>query len=336
MNTQIYEWIKGIPKIDLHVHLDGSLRMDTLFELYPEDISREKLLNRVIAPEKCTSENALGEYLRSFDETLKVMQTKEALRRISRELCEDAAAENVKYMEVRYAPIFHQQKSMTLEEVVESVLDGLNDGKKSGIETGLILCCMRHHDPKISKKIVELAVNFIDRGIVGVDLAGGEIGNPPEVHKEAFEIAKKSGLGITIHAGEVCCPENIKKSIEMGATRIGHALHLHEDLYDVVRDNEIALDLCPTSNVQMGVKDFKNHPLKTFFANELLVTINTDNRLISNTAMTNEIYQMVIAQNLSNDDIIKIVLNGVMASFVNSGKRDEILNQFKKQLFDMG
>jgi len=332
MNSQLHEWIKNIPKVDLHTHLDGSLRVDTLLELFPEDISREELLRRVVAPEKCTSEDALGEYLQSFDVTLKVMQTKEALSRISRELCEDAAAENVKYMEVRYAPIFHQQESLTLEEIVESVLDGLNDGKKFGIESGLILCCMRHQGPDVSKKIVELAVDFMDRGVVGVDLAGGEIGNPPEVHKEAFSIAKKSGLSITIHAGEVCCPENIRKSIEMGATRIGHGVYLNEDLYDIVRDNEVALELCPTSNIQMGVKDFKAHPLKEFYDNGLFVTINTDNRLVSNTTMTNEIYQMAIAHNLSKDDIIKIVLNGMKAAFVDSDKKEELLNQFKNKL----
>lgn len=332
MSTQIYDWIKNIPKIDLHVHLDGSLRVGTLLELCPEDISREDMLKRVVAPDKCTSEDALGEYLQSFDVTLKVMQTKEALRRISRELCEDAAAENVKYMEVRYAPIFHQQESLTLEEIVESVLDGLNDGKKFGIESGLILCCMRHQGPDVSKKIVELAVDFMDRGVVGVDLAGGEIGNPPEVHKEAFSIAKKSGLGITIHAGEVCCPENIRKSIEMGATRIGHGVYLNEDLYDIVRENEVALELCPTSNIQMGVKDFKVHPLKEFYDNGLLVTINTDNRLVSNTTITNEIYQIAKAHNLSKDDIAKIVLNGVKAAFVDSDKKEELLNKFRKEL----
>ena len=332
MDNKVFEWIEKIPKIDLHVHLDGSLRIDTLLDLYPDPITRDEVLKRVVAPEKCTSEDALGEYLKSFDETLKVMQTKESLRRISKELCEDAALENVKYMEVRFAPIFHQEQSLTLEEIVQSVLKGFDDGKKYGIETGLILCCMRHQGPNISKRIAELAIDFMDKGVVALDLAGGEIGNPPEMHKEAFSMVKDAGLNITIHAGEVCCPENIKSSIDMGATRIGHGLYLDESVYNFVKDKEVALELCPTSNVQMGIKDFESHPFKKFYDNGLMVTINTDNRLVSNTNMTNEIYQMANACNLSKADISTIVLNSAKAAFVNQNQKDKLLSQFKNDL----
>jgi len=328
--TAPIEWIRNIPKVELHVHLDGSLRMNTILDLYPEDITKEEMEKLVIAPKKCTSSDALGEYLKSFDTTCKIMQTKESLRRISRELCEDAAAENIKYMEVRFAPNQHQVESLALEEVVESVLDGLNDGKKFGIETGLILCCMRHQEPEMSKRITQLAIDFQGKGIAAIDLAGGEIGNPPENHKEAFRMAKEAGMGITIHAGEVCCPENIERSIDMGATRIGHGLHLTEDLYDIVKAKEIALELCPTSNVQMGIEDFKSHPLKRFFDNGIPVTINTDNRLVSNTTLTNEIYQMANAHNLSQEDIGQIILNSVKSSFMDRDKKNKLLGQFKE------
>lgn len=331
-DDKIFEWIKSIPKVDLHVHLDGSLRVNTLLDLYPEDITRDEILKCTVAPEKCTSEDALGEYLKSFDETIKVMQTREALRRVSEELCEDAASENVKYMEVRFAPIFHQQESLTLEDVVKSVLMGLNEGKKFGIETGLILCCMRHQHPDVSKRIAELAVDFMDKGVVGLDLAGKEISNPPQIHNEAFSIAKDAGMGITIHAGEVCCPENIKNSIKMAATRIGHGLCLKEDMYNIAKDKGVVLELCPTSNVQMRINDFESHPLKRFYDGGLLVTINTDNRLVSNTTLTNEIYKISAAQHLSKEDIGRITLNGIKGAFVDSGKKEELLSQFKEGL----
>lgn len=313
-----------LPKTDLHVHLDGSLRLTTILDLAQQDgVELPADTAEALARAMHCGENtgSLVEYLKAFDITLRVMQTEDSLYRIAYELAEDAAAENVRYMEVRYAPMLHTRNGLRLAAVVEAVLAGLRQAQTDrGIESNVIVCGIRNISPDSSLEMAELAVAYKNRGVVAFDLAGAEYDHPAKHHKDAFQLIRNNNINCTIHAGEAFGPESIAQAIHVcGAHRIGHGCRLREDgdLLHYVNDHRIALECCPSSNVQTGaVKTLSTHPLKLYHDLGLRVTVNTDNRLITDTTVSRELWLCHTQLGLGPADIRRILLNGFKAAFL--------------------
>src|SRR3954471_23644919 len=318
-----FEVFRALPKTDLHVHLDGSLRLETILELAKAErvelpASDVESLRAAIG---CGNNfGSLVEYLRGFDITLRVMQTEAALERIAFELAEDAHRENVRYMEVRYAPMLHTQRGLKLTKVVEAVLDGLRRARETyGIKANVIVCGIRNISAESSSQMAELAVAYKGRGVVGFDLAGAEADFPAKHHRAAFQLVRDNNINCTIHAGEAYGPESIAQAIHVcGAHRIGHGCRLREDgdLMQYLNDHRVPLECCPSSNVQTGaVKDLASHPLKLYFDLGLRVTVNTDNRLITDTSVSKELFLVHSQMGVPFADIKSMILAGFKSSF---------------------
>jgi adenosine deaminase len=265
------------------------------------------------------------------------MQTQESLFRAAYELAQDAAAENVRYMEVRYAPLLHTRQGLSHTRVVEAVLDGLRSAQVDhGITSNVIVCGIRNISPESSLEMAELAVAYKGRGVTGFDLAGAEYDHPAKKHRDAFQLIRKNNINITIHAGEAYGPESIEQAIHVcGAHRIGHGVRLREDgdLLHYVNDHRIALECCPSSNVQTGaVKDLATHPLKLYHDLGLRVTVNTDNRLITDTSVSKELWLAHTKMGLTLQDLKQIVLNGFKAAFLPYHERRGMLRAIAKEL----
>ncbi|HEX9619365.1 MAG TPA: adenosine deaminase [Polyangiaceae bacterium] len=334
------EVFQALPKTDLHVHLDGSLRLQTILDLAKEQ--RVELpakdaegLREVIGCGRVTG--SLVEYLRGFEITLKVMQTEEALERVAFELAEDAHAENVRYTEVRYSPMLHTRRGLKLTKVVEAVLAGLRRARETyGVKANVIVCGIRNISPESSYEMAELAVAYKGRGVVGFDLAGAEADNPAKHHRAAFQLVRDNNINCTIHAGEAYGPESIAQAIHVcGAHRIGHGCRLREsgDLLHYVNDHRIPLECCPSSNVQTGaVRDLGNHPLKLYFDLGLRVTINTDNRLITDTTVSRELSLVHARMGVPFPDIKSMVLAGFKSSFQPFHEKQAALRRVAAEL----
>jgi len=341
--------VKSVPKVLLHDHLDGGLRPRTIIEL-AKDTGYKKLPTN--DPEELAvwfhrgaNKGNLVEYLQGFEHTTAVMQSKDALKRVAYEMMEDMKNDNVCYVETRFAPVFHTNKGLYQEDVVTAVLEGLEEGKKDfGVGYGLILCGMRNM--KNNLEIAELAVNFRNQGVVGFDLAGEEGGYPPKKHIEAFQFIQRANFNITIHAGEAFGKESIWQAIQWcGAHRIGHATRLKEDisldkegnvvsfgdLAQYILDKRIPLEICLLSNVHTGAVDsIENHPFGIFFKEKFRVTINTDDRLMSNTTLTKEFLTAIEIFNITLDDVEKITINSMKSAFIKYNERlDYIYNIIK-------
>ena len=328
------KFIQALPKAELHCHLDGSLRISTILDLavkenisLPED-NEVGLKNILIVKDRVES---LEEYLKMFKITLSVMQTPESLERCSYELIEDVYRENVRYIEIRYSPILHIENGMTMEEAVEAVQRGLTRGQKEfGVRSGIIICGIRDISPEISLQLAEITVQYKDKGVIGFDLAGAEENFPAKKHREAFYLIQNNNINATIHAGEAFGPSSIHQAIHYcSANRIGHGTKLHEDidLMNYVNDHRIALEICLTSNIQVrSVDSIEVHPFKKYFDEDIRVTLNTDNRLISNTTLTDEYLLAVETFNLTKQDLRTIIINGFKGAFLPHNERREMIN----------
>lgn len=329
-----------LPKTDLHVHLDGSLRVRTAMELAKQNgirlpSEREEEIYDFLSVKGQVAN--LNEYIDKFDVTLSLMQDYDALRRIAFELAEDAARENVTYMEVRYSPILHQAKGLSLEQVVDAVLEGLHEAeRKYPIKTGVIICAIRSFERSMSLRLAELAVQYKRKGVVGFDLAGREEDNPAKEHAKAFYTIRKECINCTVHAGEAYGPASIHQAIHAcGAHRIGHGTRLYEDedLMNFVRDHRIPLEVCLISNVQTkAVLRIEHHPFKKYLDNQLRVTLNTDNRLISRTTVTDELWLAVQTWDLNFEQVKKVILNGFKSLFIPFPEKARIYAEAKARL----
>ena len=334
------ELIRKLPKAELHCHLDGSLRVSTILELatlqkvqLPADNQED--LHKFLAI-KGKMKN-LEEYLKIFDITLSVLQTPESLQRVSFELAEDCWNDSVRYLEVRYSPILHTKKGMTSSESVDAVKMGLDQAEAEfGIKTGIILCGIRNISPEVSLKLADLAVQYKNQGVVGFDLAGAEENFPAKHHQEAFELILKKNINATLHAGEAFGPESIHQAIHAcGAHRIGHGTRLkeNEDLMAFINDHRIALEICLKSNIQTrSISSLKNHPFKYYFDQHLRVTLNTDNRLISDTTLSEEYYLAAETFNLTMQDIRTIIINGFKSAFLPHNERRDLIKNIVDEL----
>ena len=333
----------ALPKAELHVHLDGSLRPATMVELaaelgVPLPASEPGILARAM---RASGSNNLAEYLEKFAVTLSLMQTPEALERAAYELAEDAARENVRYLEVRYSPVLHTTEGMTLDEAVEAPLRGLARAEADfHILTGIIVCGIRSFQPSLSLRMAELAVAFKDRGVVAFDLAGREAGHPARDHAEAFHFAARHNLAITVHAGEGEGADSIAQALhECHARRIGHGTRLLEDpaLEAFVNDHRIPLEVCLTSNVHTRVAPtFEAHPLRRYFDSGQVVTLNTDNRLISATTLTDEYWLAHRHLGFTWEELTEVALLGFQAAFLPYQAKLGLLERVEEEMVALG
>src|SRR5246127_5058929 len=326
--------LTALPKVLLHEHLDGVLRPQTVIEL-ADSVKYVDLPART--PEALgqwfhqgANQGSLAKYLEGFAHTIAVMQTAEALERVAYEQAEDLSKDGVVYFETRFAPVFHTEKGLTHQQVVSAVLKGLARGQKDfGVQSGLIICAMRNMN--VSLEMAELAVDFRSRGVVAFDLAGEEGGFPPKKHVDAFHYIQRENFNITIHAGEGFGKESIWQAIQYcGAHRIGHGTRLIDDiaisngkavklgdLAQYVLDKRLPLEICLLSNVHTGATpSLERHPFKILYEEKFRVTLNTDNRLMSNTTMTREFAAAEETFGLTLDDFEKITINAMKSAFL--------------------
>ena len=334
------ELLRALPKTDLHCHLDGSLRLGTILDLgrqqgvrLPSD-TPDGLARALHQGQICAS---LDEYLRAFDVTLSVLQTEEALQRAAYELAVDCAAENVRYLEVRYSPVLHTRRGLKPTTIVDAVLDGLRAARReTGIKSNVIICGIRQIDPVTSLRLAELAVAYKNKHVVGYDLAGAEEGYPSRDHQAAFQLILDNNVNVTIHAGEAFGPESIAQAVHYcGAHRIGHGVRLREngDLLNYINDHRIPLEMCPSSNVQTrSVADMKSHPLKFYFDFGLRVTVNTDNRLITDTTATRELWVAHQEMGFTLEDIVTVIVQGFKSAFLPFREKRDLLVQVNEAI----
>ncbi len=319
--------LEEFPKVQLHLHLDGSLRLKTASELSGKNIDEVKKL--MIAKDKCLD---LNEYLAKFNLANEIMQESKNLTRIAKELVEDLKKDNVIYAEVRFAPLLHIKKGLSEEEVIESVLLGLKD---NDLKVNLILCMMRHFSYKDNLKTIELTNKYLNKGVVAIDLAGAEAIYPTSNFAQLFKIIKEKNIPFTIHAGEADGKNSILEAIKFGTKRIGHGVRSIEDKETLkqIKENKITLEVCPTSNIQTNIyKDYKNHPIKKLFDENVLVTISVDNMTVSNVTLTQEYEKLVETFNFSVEDLKKINLNAINAAFLTDKEKQHykiIINNYK-------
>lgn len=339
--------LRRAPKVLLHEHLDGCLRPATVLDLartigyteLPEDDAIR--LGRWFF--EGADKGSLPQYLEGFRHTIAVMQSAEALERVAFELAEDLAGENCVYFEVRFAPHFHTNMGLGLDSVMEAVLRGLERAKTQfGIESGVIVCAMRNQSADFSLKLAELAVSWFGRGCCGFDLAGEEAGHPAKHHIEAFQLIKRRNGSITIHAGESFGPESIWQALQFcGAHRIGHGTHLIDDiaiyegkvvkvgsLATYVLDHRIPIECCLQSNVHTGAaKSLADHPFPYLLREGYRVTLNTDNRLMSHTTMTDEFRVAVQQYGCTLADLERVTVNAMNAAFFPYADRHRIIDE---------
>lgn len=315
--------LRALPKAELHVHLDGSLRPDTMVALarergIPLPVEDPRALEDFMRADDTAD---LVAYLAKFELTLSVMQDADALERITRELVEDHAAENVRWVEIRFCPALNTQGGLSMDQVMEATVRGLESGLRSaGIGGGLILCALRNQSPHVALEIAQLALSWKDRGVLAFDLAGAEAGHPAHHHLDAFELARHGNLPVTIHAGEAWGAESVHDAVHTcGASRIGHGTRLHEDeaLMDWVRDRQIPIEICLTSNVQTRVAPtFGEHPVQRYFRAGIPLTLCTDNRLMSGTTVTEEYRLAVEHLGFTWADLMTIARMGFESAFL--------------------
>ncbi len=337
------ELLRALPKTDLHCHLDGSLRLETILDLADKNGVRlpantpEGLAQAIHMGKQCAS---LEDYLKAFDITLAVLQTEDALCRAAYELAVDAAKENVRYLEVRYSPVLHTEKGLKPTAIVDAVLDGLRRAKReTGIKSNVIVCGIRHIDPATSLRLAELSVAYKNKGVVGFDLAGAEEGYPSKAHQAAFQLILNNNVNVTIHAGEAFGPESIAQAVHYcGAHRIGHGVRLREngDLLNYINDHRIALEMCPSSNVQTGsVTSFASHPLKFYFDFGLRVSVNTDNRLITDTTCTKELWVIHKEMGFTLEDLTTVIVQGFKSAFLPFREKADLLKKVNQEIADV-
>jgi adenosine deaminase len=347
------ELIGQAPKALLHDHLDGGLRPSTVI-----DIAGQIGYDGLPATDEAelaawfrtaAHSGSLVRYLEPFAHTVAVMRTPEALHRVALECVEDLAADNVVYAEVRFAPELHIAGGLSLDEVVDAVLAGFTEGEKAAAAAGrpitvrCLVTAMRH--AARSRDIAELAIRFRDKGVVGFDIAGAESGNPPSRHLDAFEYMRANNARFTIHAGEAFGLPSIHEALAFcGADRLGHGVRIVDDievlpdrsarlgrLASIVRDKRIPLEMCPSSNVQTGaVPSIGKHPFDLLARLRFRVTVNTDNRLMSDTTMSTEMHRLVEAFGYGWSDLERFTVNAMKSAFIHFDERLAIIDEVIK------
>lgn len=339
LSPAFVEVVQRLPKAELHCHLDGSLRAGTLHELS----AAQGITLPVGTPAelrdwmRVDDARNLADYLARFEVTLAVMQDAASLERIAHELVLDAAFDGVRYIEARFCPALNTRGGLPADDIVRAVLRGLARGEReTGTVARVIICALRSFPAPHSMEMAELAVAFKGKGVVAFDLAGGEAGNPASLHGPAFDYARQHDLAVTVHAGEGDGPASIREAIvRCGADRIGHGTRLFEDasLEAYVVDRQIPLEVCPTSNVQTRVSStFIEHKLARYLELGAIVTINTDNRLMSGVSLTDEYLQC--AEHLKYDlaTLAKLSLAAFDSAFLPLAERRKLRDSVAREI----
>ena len=314
--------------IDLHLHLDGSMSLECARSLatkqgiaLPDD---EELLSRLRVSDDCRD---LNEYLERFELPLSLLQTADAISESVERLCNELKAQGLVYAEIRFAPQLHLQKGLTQEDVVLAAIAGLN---RSSFFATLILCCMRGADNREANiETVRLVEKYLGKGVCAVDLAGAEALFPNENFVDVIEYARSLSLPMTLHAGEALGADSVASAIELGADRIGHGVRSIEkpELLKLLSEKKIALELCPTSNLNTRVlDDLKDYPIRTFFDADVMITVNTDNMSVSATSLAEEYQKLADALELTEAELKKIALCSISATFLDSKGREKIFD----------
>lgn len=342
MDSLKQEVVKKLPKVELHCHLDGSVSRKTIRKIaeaqdYPLPESEAELRDLVQAGDDCQS---LLEYIGKFDTVLDCLQVEEAITEASYELIGDVHEENVEYIEVRFAPMLSTHKGLSADQVVQAVLTGLKKGEADfGVKSRGILCMMRHHDNQRNREVVELTKEYLGQGIVGIDLAGDEASYPAGDFKELVKLAVEYDLPITLHAGECGCSGNVRESIDMGATRIGHGIALKDDpeILAYCVEQGITVEICPNSNLQTkAVEKWSDYPYQIFKDAGLKISLNTDNRTITDTNLTKEFMTLDRLYQIGYDGMQELTENGIKASFAEESIKKELLATVKKEYQQVG
>ena len=333
MNEQELKQIQEMPKVMLHLHLDGSLRPETVYKWLKEqgrDVTLEEVKKALMVDKDCRD---LNEYLEKFALPLQVLQTEEHIEQATYELFEDLANQNVIYAEVRFAPVLHTEEGLEYDKIVEAAIRGMNKAKEQfGIDGNLILCCMRGNDSIIrSMQTVAAAQRYLGKGVCGLDLAGAEALYPTKEYQSLFELARKLNIPFTIHAGEADGPQSIRDALEFGAKRIGHGVRCLEDpaLVAELVQKEIPLEVCPISNLQTKATG-ENHPIEELYKTGLKTTISPDNNTVSNTDIIQEYKWILENTNLRLKDLIQMVKNSIRGAFITPQKKAELMGEVAK------
>jgi adenosine deaminase len=336
------EVVGRLPKAEIHVHLDGSLRPETMIALAREarislPSTDPDALRRFMRVDDASN---LEDYLGRFDVTIPLLQTPEAVERVAYEMAEDAARDNVRYLEVRYCPHLSRTRGMSLDDVIQAELRGFQRGERDfGVVSRVINCSLRHYDPAISLRIAERSVALRDRGVVAFDLAGAEAGRPADEHKAAFDLAAQGYLGITVHAGEAAGAESVATAVhQCHADRIGHGTRLYESpqLRDYIRDRRILIEANITSNVQTRVvRRASEHPVRGYFDAGLNVTLCTDGWLMAGVSLSDEYWLAHTDLGFSRVEIDQLILNGFAGAFLPWPERLELLSRVRDELADI-
>ena len=317
--------------VDLHLHLDGSISLESAKRLAKmqgmELCSDSELLQRLCVSEECRD---LCEYLEKFDFPLSLLQTPEAIEEAVYTLCEELLDQGLVYAEIRFAPQLHRQRGLSQEEVVEAAVAGM---KKSKMLATLILCCMRGeglYEENIAT--VNCAKKLLGQGVGAIDLAGAESLYPNEKFFDIFEYAKENGIPFTIHAGEADGPLSVRSAIAMGASRIGHGVRAYEDenlLFELAK-KRIALELCPTSNLNTKVfESLDEYPIEKFISADVPITINTDNMSVSNTTLADEFEKLASVYDFSDEELRNIVKTAIQVSFADDKTKSKAIELIK-------
>ncbi|HEX6435406.1 MAG TPA: adenosine deaminase [Gemmatimonadales bacterium] len=336
------ELITRLPKAELHIHLDSCLRPETMLELartarFSLPVSDAESLRKFMRVDDAKN---LEDYLRRFEFTIPLLQTPEAVERVAYEMAEDAARDNVRYLEVRYCPHLSRTGGMTLDEVIEAELKGFERGERDfGVVCRVINCSLRHYDPALSVEIAAHSVKYRERGVVAFDLAGGESGRPPGAHKAAFDVAARGLLGITVHAGEAAGADSVAEAVHLcHANRIGHGTRLRENtpLLEYVRDRRILIECNITSNLlTRAVARAADHPVRQYFDAELNVTLCTDGWLMTGVSLSDEYWLAHTELGFTRDEIDQLICNGFSGSFLPWPERMTLVDEIRDELADL-
>ncbi|MEC0231855.1 adenosine deaminase [Paenibacillus alba] len=344
VHHRTFDLLSRLPKVDLHLHLDGSVKPETLLELALHQgidlpvYDREGLIPHMRVGEECGS---LIEYLSKFDFTTRIMQSGEALERIAYEVVQQSAEHNCKYVEVRFAPQLHRNNGLTVEETIHHVVEGMKRGQRDfGVRGGVIAICMRNHSCQSNLEVIEAAATFVGKGVVAVDLAGDEATYPPEFFREVFAESTRLGIPVTIHAGEAAGAVNVYEAVtNLGATRIGHGVRLKENrsILEMVKERRIPLEMCPISNIQTkAVSSWEAYPIREYLEQGLLVTINTDNPSVSGTDITNEYRVLSDRFGFTAPELVKLIMNGVDAAFLDEADKLLLRREMEDEISSLG
>ena len=331
--------IAAMPKAELHVHLDGCLRLTTVVELariqrIELPVPLDGLNDACVVPDDCPS---LADYISRFVIPLSVLQTPDALARAVYELCEDARSENVRYLEPRFAPVLHTQNGMSHCDVIAAACRGWDEGSRAfGLTGGLILCAMRDRPPVENLRLAMDGERFLGAGVVGFDLAGDEAPYPILDHQDALLYAKAAGYGLTAHAGEGAGAQSVRDAVEaIGVSRVGHGTRSGEDhtLLPVLRDRAVSLDMCPTSNLQTkAVTRLADHPIRTYFNFGIPVTVSTDSRTCSDTTVSVEMQRIHRALDFSIDELWRMTLTALEVGFAPADQRTRLRAEYEAEM----